>query len=679
MEEQEINKSSGNGVGNSSLSTDQNPRAFSNPRKSSLDDEERKLLSARILDGKKKKKVLIKSILRRHSNTMKDRNSARSLTSMLSRKVSFARNKLDLEKVKYFMPDSAENIESGDSSESLSQVQMLSIEEDKGSNNEVSTTQLASSLFSASKEEGGLNDMIRALRNGASARGSENEKPLDEIKKQIGRIEMELKNAKEPERCNVLERIHNEFKLKNIVLKIYKEAELCLDLARHVRGLKTIEFSPLAADDLYKTSTTEDSANFVYAQIFIDNFLVEPQMPMIPFSSKINWQNMGGNCPNYFVTFDIKTDAKYRPTRSVRVDLMKGRPSAVNEVKLGSWEKRLLDIDKVLKQNPHSSNIITSELQCTDYLMEGAYMDVGFKKAPRDENTFRRKRYDILKKIGEILGWITNFQKDPNNAGSSNLINADISYFGNTSLLHAAVYLYDSALVQCLLDAGADVARRSINVGTASDLCGNLMEESRRRKDGLEEEYRQITTILKGAKAIAIRKHEARWRKSNISIDEETNSTEEPEHMIKGVPLHKDMKNSHEAKFSRHTSSEQHHLDKGGFIDKYHETHESEKNLNKFEVLGKKFDKRASKPRGTEDNDFDSFRGSNIKNQHTDTATTGRSSYQNGRQYESEESYASTFGLHNEFSSYNVERSMNSEFRSRTNVSYLSNHSYERC
>jgi hypothetical protein len=663
MEEQEIDNSS-NGMGNSSLSTSQNLPAAGNPRKASLNEEERKLLSARILDGKTRKEPM-KSILRKHSNTIEDRHSARSLTSMLSHKVSFARNKLDLEKVKYFMPDSGYYEEPDKTSVEFPQVQSQFIEEDKDINDEVNSAQLASSLFSASKEKGGLNDMIQILRNGASARGFQNQKPLDEVKKQIGLIDEAMKTEKEPEKCSALKRIKNEFKLKSAALKIYKEAELCVDLARNVRGLKTIEFTPLAADDLYRTSTPEDSAHFVYAQIFVDDCPVEPHMPMIPFSSKINWQDMGGNRP-YYITFDIKTDAKYRPTRNIRVDLMKGKPAAANEVKLGSWETRLLDVEKKLSRNPGKSDIITSDLQCTDYLMEGAYMEVGFKNVRRDQNTFRRKRHEYLKKIGQILEWIKFFQKDTIDAGSSSpLINADISYFDNTSLLHAAVYLFDSNLVDCLLQTGADVARKSRDVGTAIDLSGNLWEESKRRKDGLEEEYRIITDILKKAKA----KAESKLQASNTTSGGEPNLPDyRPERLGKGVVIAQEMEISNEAKLSRQRpNDQQHHLEKRGIEDGHHHrnsSHVSDKNVH----IENDFDNRPSKSQLIEVDKFDTYGENNLsKTQNVNSSRT--TPYHNSHQGKIEESY----GNNDESSSYNFERSMDSAFRSHGNVSYLSN------
>ena len=491
-------------------------------RKSSLSEEDRKSLSERILNGKAMA-IPIKSILRKHKNTREERHSALSLTSKLSRSVTFARNKLDLERVKVYVPDSAQALVP--SSNHTAQAQNTLIDEEVDIDDQSHIKHLSSSLFLAAKRDGGLNDMIKILRNGASARGFQDEKPLEEVKRQLFLIDEELKAELNPEKVALLKRRKGEFKLKSVALKIFKEAELSVDLARNVRGLKTFEFSPIVADDLYRTDTPEDSAHFVYAQIFMDDFLIEPHMPMIPFSSKINWKDMGGNVPKYYATFDIETDARYRPERNIRIDLMKGRPLAANEVKLGSWEKTVLDVVKILQKNSSNSETVTSELKCTDYLMEGAYMDVEFKKVKRDGTIFRRKRNEYARKIGGILEWIKLFQKDTQNAGKKPLIDADIYYFGNISLLHAAVYLYDSNLVRAVLHAGADVSRKGKGIGSAIDLSGNLFEESKRTKDGLDEEYRIITGILKKAKAQAILQREDKLKKSSITDEKDTHDS----------------------------------------------------------------------------------------------------------------------------------------------------------
>lgn len=100
---------------------------------------------------------------------------------------------------------------------------------------------------------------------------------------------------------------------------------------------------------------------------------------------------------------------------------------------------------------------------------------------------FRDKRRNYANQLNELKNTIQNFRKetgpDTENYCSETIDINIITFFKNTSLLHAAVFLYDTTAINNLLKLGAKLSIKSKDFGTVIDLATHLRDEANMRNN----------------------------------------------------------------------------------------------------------------------------------------------------------------------------------------------------
>jgi len=489
----------------------------------------RLFLSQQILLSKRKKeeslkKTEIKSIFRRKGESAKKqlkKSSSRSLSDvvpLLKTRVRFAPpDKLEL--VKEFEKDVYDEeilrlyysnaatfpASARENSFAVSPTVNNDNYEDAPISHQQQNVRCSEDLFNCALH-GTLEEMIQYLQKEVSARGSENKKPIDALKKRIDSLNEELKeNLKSQnnyygtkERTQLRNTIE-DFKQKHRALKIFKEAEVAIELARGLADFRTFQFTCLRLRDVILTDKGKDAQvdNNIFCRVFFDNQLQKEIIPPIPFHEymKMSWEYI--NTLKHFTTsYNSSTDFKYRAERTIRVDIMKGSPKEGGYIKLGSWSRYLDDLDCELEKDESKTESV--EVQCSKYLFK-ATLDVNIQTVERDKAYFRRKRGEYAKRIKDVMKWIESFQSEKSRRVSSKepLIDVNITYFGGISMLHAAVFVYAIDVIKELRRHGAKRTIKSNDLGTVFDLANSLAAEAKASGDLRRENgFRDILRVL---------------------------------------------------------------------------------------------------------------------------------------------------------------------------------------
>jgi hypothetical protein len=380
---------------------------------------------------------------------------------------------------------------------------------------------------------GTLQEMISLLKMGWKARGSDDKKhkPLVTIKEQkeiLKQEERELRKktstsnslsaiSKFTTRTKEVRNTLNDFQQKTHALKIFKKAEEAIDLARGLHGIKTFKFEMLQIRDLKLTEegrriTGDDDV--LYFRFMIDgrNTDIYPK-PMISChdydSVTFEENHLNGQAIPKHYTSCIDLKLLLLKGRCVKIHLMKNSRRMYRQPKSESsatlmctWEISLGDVyNDVAPDSPlmFSDERMRSKRYLSHYLND-ANLDIRVSLSRRDEVYFKRKRGACAHDIKEVHEWICNFQhKASKSIGcDSPLIDVnDLTFFGNTSLLHAAVFVYDIDLIEKLLRQKANKTIRSTDLGTVFDLANHLSRAAKakgdhKREHGFQQILRQL-------------------------------------------------------------------------------------------------------------------------------------------------------------------------------------------
>ena len=116
----------------------------------------------------------------------------------------------------------------------------------------------------------------------------------------------------------------------------------------------------------------------------------------------------------------------------------------------------------------------------------------------KDKNSEKAKRIEISKDLKVACQWIEQLQKEIGKHDQIKCsIDANITCFDNLSMLHAAVFLYDTMAIKILFQLGVDASIQSQDFGTAFDVAKKLSKLAKERKDqeleiGFQEIMKQI-------------------------------------------------------------------------------------------------------------------------------------------------------------------------------------------
>ena len=106
---------------------------------------------------------------------------------------------------------------------------------------------------------GTTEEMIAHLKSGASARGSESKKPLDAIKNSIATLDHQRRASKSADRHAILKQSIHDLNQKQKVLKIFKSAEIAIDLARFFSGTRIFQIQFFDLNDVELTDVARDA------------------------------------------------------------------------------------------------------------------------------------------------------------------------------------------------------------------------------------------------------------------------------------------------------------------------------------------------------------------------------------------------------------------------------------
>lgn len=359
---------------------------------------------------------------------------------------------------------------------------------------------------------------------------SDNKKPIEKVKRVIKELEgtkeklwksisssktsasLSSNTSKSREQVKTVQYKLHCLKRKCSALKIFKEAELVIDLAMQIYDFRTFQFYVQSLKNVALTEEgkkiTKDN-DILYFKFYVSGIKQEKSKPRITIPVKEHsktFDNDGSGAPHCRASYNRTTDFKYRRGLvSVKVCLMKCSSDFSNferSVQMASWELSLDDADcDITADEPqqYSDKKLGANKKLSKYVSD-AKLNVSVTVIDQDKDYFKRKRQECAKGLKDTLKNISLFQKDAHdkNKNEPPLIDVNITYFGMTSMLHAAVSLYDMDIISDLQKGGIDTSTRSEEHGTAMDLAMDLWQKASERGDAKSANgFQHVINILK--------------------------------------------------------------------------------------------------------------------------------------------------------------------------------------
>eukprot|EP01083_Nonionella_stella_P122744 369433_1 len=297
-----------------------------------------------------------------------------------------------------------------------------------------------------------------------------------------------------------------QLKMKKGALLIFEGAGEVINMRRYTKEPVLLGFSLIRTKITLslkgKNSTVKD---LLYCSFYVNKQFIKSTSPAY-FSRDKSWTMP--EIREFSALFTRSGNTEFYGEDMATIELRKGE-SDKDSILLGKVSVPLSSIASKVEKNAdgvHSYNFLETEF------LEIGCCSLKYRKVQATDDMIEEKREEISNRIRDLICWIPKFstqwkQSDEGKAtmknweqgenGTTNrptIINADISSFGDVTLLHAAVSCRNPDLVRKLVRMGA-TQRACQTLNTPVVYARKLVREALRDRDG-REKYHEIVKIL---------------------------------------------------------------------------------------------------------------------------------------------------------------------------------------
>jgi hypothetical protein len=310
-------------------------------------------------------------------------------------------------------------------------------------------------------------DVLSFFKNTKDSGARSSERLNDALrvtKDSLRSIDAEL--ASKP-RDKVLCRQRRDFEFKNSFLKICINAAYTLQVARSLKNWVRFETVVTMIDEIELSAhgRLEGGENILSAEVTA-TYGPNPSerlmnLPSKPLSSRLEYESPH----SYFMQHNVSIP----PPRALMIDLRNLSENGNSSIELGSVVIPMSDLHKTCTQDG-AWCALTVEASPNHFLL-GAKVSIQARRVALEPHYLETKRTTQCKKVAEVASWIKRFNMNlkPDERAACQLS----PRVGNFSLLDAAVYLEDDALVKMLLDIDTDKSSKRV-ASSALSLALNI-------------------------------------------------------------------------------------------------------------------------------------------------------------------------------------------------------------
>mmetsp|Transcript_21886 Transcript_21886/g.26804 ORF Transcript_21886/g.26804 Transcript_21886/m.26804 type:complete len:755 (-) Transcript_21886:870-3134(-) len=346
---------------------------------------------------------------------------------------------------------------------------------------------------------------LKCLKKGPIT-NDEFEKLTKDISSEVERLTEETNAAESAEEYDANNKKMDYLTLKRAAVKIFQLAGDIIHTARYYGKNPTqIDIMPIEAKNIILTKERggHENQQYIFCSLFHNNEfkLSTKEVALDWASSKAKLMQVGNS--NFLpVLFTELPGPKFKED-IVKLQMMKVTTGG-SSIELGSTSLVLSDLGSKLDLN--AQKVQTNDLSSSQGTAS-ASMTIKVKKVVATDATLMAIRDEIAKKLKEVIDWIKKFQlkykeelrKDISlqSTYSRDILDGNISSFGNVTLLHAAIVSCNKQLVQELLDMGANRDTVSEKLGSPKELALELVKiPARTGKENGREYLHGIIKIL---------------------------------------------------------------------------------------------------------------------------------------------------------------------------------------
>lgn len=367
------------------------------------------------------------------------------------------------------------------------------------SRNEITATekdsQSADALVMAIKTQGiqNVTELLKSGKVDAQCKDSHGKSPMNYVDNIIKDIKDKIRSANQHSavaQTKALQDKLKDFQLKKKLLKIFINLVFYVNHARFLEDWETIQFFIDKVHNLHLSSQRNNNITSpVFCRTTYDGKKQELFNPAQPFAQGITWDGgmklaSNSSCRQNFPCCTVRYNEMLNNNPSIIIDLIM-KDLEHNECQLGtaSLSKKTVRelIGHLIKagRGHKKRRKLTSDISSTQFLENGAKIELTLLKLDCDKDFESRKNLDNQRKLKNVIDWIQEFNIETAQfvEGGDNLLDYNIcaQNCNGFTLLHAAIYIQDPDMVKRLLKLGAD-PRMLCAEGTAFDLSQMLFE-----------------------------------------------------------------------------------------------------------------------------------------------------------------------------------------------------------